>query len=57
MTTEDALTEGNVFLERLTLTTEQLDRDAENAKNKIAQRKALVAIIIIIIMIIIISWN
>ncbi|CAB4040975.1 E3 ubiquitin- ligase DTX3L-like [Paramuricea clavata] len=40
---EDALTEGNVFLQRLTLTAEQLDRDAENAKNKIAQRKAFVA--------------
>jgi hypothetical protein len=40
---EDALTEGNVFLQRLTLTTQQLDRDAENAKNKIAQRKAFVA--------------
>jgi late competence protein required for DNA uptake (superfamily II DNA/RNA helicase) len=40
---EDALTEGNAFLKRLTLTTEQLDRDAENAKNKIAQRKAFVA--------------
>jgi hypothetical protein len=40
---EDALTEGNVFLQRLTRTTQQLDRDAENAKNKIAQRKASVA--------------
>ncbi|CAB3989845.1 tripartite motif-containing 45-like [Paramuricea clavata] len=40
---EDALTEGNAFLKRLTLTTQQLDRDAENAKNKIAQRKAFVA--------------
>ena len=40
---EDALTEGNVFLQRLTLTTQQLDRDAENAKNKIAQRKEFVA--------------
>ena len=38
-----ALTEGNVFLQRLTVTTQQLDRDAENAKNKIAQRKAFVA--------------
>jgi hypothetical protein len=40
---EDALTEGNVFLKRLTLTTQQLDRDAENAKNKIAHRKEFVA--------------
>ena len=40
---EDALTEGNVFIQRLTLTTQQLDRDAENAKNKIAQRKEFVA--------------
>ena len=40
---EDALTEGNVFLQRLTVTTQQLDRDAENAKKKIAQRKAFVA--------------
>jgi hypothetical protein len=39
---EDALTEGNVFLQRLTLTTQQLDRDAENVKNKIAQRKEFV---------------
>jgi uncharacterized protein (DUF342 family) len=40
---EDALTEGNEFLQRLTLTTQQLDRDVENAKNKIAQRKEFVA--------------
>ena len=40
---EDALTEGNAFVQRLTLTTQQLDRDAENAKNKIAQRKEFVA--------------
>jgi hypothetical protein len=40
---EDALTEGNAFLKRLTLTTQQLYRGAENAKNKIAQRKAFVA--------------
>jgi hypothetical protein len=39
---EYALAEGNVFLQRLTLTTQQLDRDAENAKNNIAQRKAFV---------------
>jgi hypothetical protein len=42
-TMEDTLTEGNVFLQRLTLTTQQLDRDAENAKNEIAQRKEFVA--------------
>ena len=36
---EDALTEGNAFVQRLTLTTKQLDRDDENAKNEIAQRK------------------
>jgi hypothetical protein len=36
---EDALTEGNVFLQRLTITTQQLDRDAENVKTEIAQRK------------------
>ena len=40
---EDALTEGNAFLQRLTLTTQQLDRDAENAKINIAQRKEFVA--------------
>ena len=40
---EDALTEGNAFVQRLILTTEQLDQDAENIKNKIAQRKAFVA--------------
>jgi NADH:ubiquinone oxidoreductase subunit E len=42
-TMEDALIEGNIFLERLTITTEQLDRDAENAKKKIGGRKAFVA--------------
>ena len=40
---EDALTEGNAFLQRLTLMTQQLDRDVEKTKNKIAQRKAFVA--------------
>ena len=40
---EDALTEGNVFLQRLTITTQQLDRDAENVKTEIAQRKEFVA--------------
>ncbi len=39
----DALTDGNAFVQRLSLTTQQLDRDAEDAKNKIAQRKAFVA--------------
>jgi hypothetical protein len=39
---EDALTEGSVFLQRLTLTRQQLDCDAENSKNKIAQRKEFV---------------
>jgi NADH:ubiquinone oxidoreductase subunit E len=42
-TMEDALIEGNIFLERLTITTEQLDRDAENAKKKIGGSKAFVA--------------
>ena len=40
---EDALSEGNVFLQRLAVTTQQLDRDVENAKTKIAQRKEFVA--------------
>jgi hypothetical protein len=40
---EDALIEGNAFVQRLTLMTAQLDRDAENIKTKIAQRKAFVA--------------
>jgi hypothetical protein len=40
---EDALIEGNAFVQRLTLTTEQLDRDAENIKTEIAQRKEFVA--------------
>jgi hypothetical protein len=40
---EDALTEGNAFVQRLTLMTAQLDRDAENIKTKIAQRKEFVA--------------
>ena len=35
---EDALTEGNALLQRLTLTTEQLDRDAENIKSQIVQK-------------------
>ncbi|CAB4025208.1 tripartite motif-containing 2-like isoform X3, partial [Paramuricea clavata] len=44
---EDALIEGNIFLQRLTLTAQQLDRDAENVKNKIAQRKEFVAMKVI----------
>ena len=40
---EDALTEGNAFLERLRLTTEQLDCDAENIESEVAQKKELVA--------------
>ncbi|CAB3989847.1 E3 ubiquitin- ligase DTX3L [Paramuricea clavata] len=40
---EDALTESNTFLKRLTLMTAQLDRDAENIKTKIAQRREFVA--------------
>ena len=39
---DDALTEGNVFLQRLTLQTERLDGEANDVKNKIAQRKAFV---------------
>ena len=40
---EDALTEGNAFVQRLTLTTEQLDRDTEDIRTEIAQRKEFVA--------------
>jgi hypothetical protein len=40
---EDALTEGNAVLRRLMLTTIEVDRDAENTKSKIAQRKEFVA--------------
>ena len=40
---EDALTEGNAVLRRLMLTTIEVDRDAENIKSKIAQRKEFVA--------------
>ncbi len=36
---EDALTEGNAFLERLRLTTEQLDCDAKNIESEVAQKK------------------
>ncbi|CAB4010619.1 tripartite motif-containing 45-like [Paramuricea clavata] len=39
---EDALTEGNAFIGRITLKTERLDRDAENIKTEIAQRKEFV---------------
>ena len=36
---EDALIEGNASIQRLSLTTEQLDRNAKNAKNKIEKKK------------------
>ena len=36
---EDALTEGHVYVQRLSLTTEQFDRDAENIKSQIVQKK------------------
>ncbi|CAB4008810.1 tripartite motif-containing 45-like, partial [Paramuricea clavata] len=39
---EDALTEGKAVIQRLTLTTNELDRNAEDAKNEIAQRKEFV---------------
>ena len=39
---EDALTEGNVFLQQLTLATQRLDHQAENTKSQIVQRKELV---------------
>ena len=40
---EDALTEGNAFLEQLTVATEKLHHDAENIKSQIAQKKEFVA--------------
>ena len=40
---EDALTEGHVFVQRLSITTEQLNRNAKNAKVEIAQRKESIA--------------
>ena len=39
---EDALTAGNAFLQRITLTTEQLDRDAENIRIQIEQKNDIV---------------
>ena len=39
---ENALTEGNVFLQELTLATQRLDHQAENTKSQIVQRKELV---------------
>ncbi|CAB4038672.1 tripartite motif-containing 45-like, partial [Paramuricea clavata] len=39
---EDVLTEGNALLQRLMLTTEQLDRDAENIKSQIVQKNDIV---------------
>ena len=50
---EDALIEGNASIQRLSLTTEQLDRNAKNAKNKIEKKKALVAILLLLTIIII----
>jgi hypothetical protein len=50
---EDALIESNASNKQLSLTTEQLDRSAESAKNKTEKKKALVAILIIIIIMII----
>ena len=41
-TMEDALTEGNAFLERLTCETDRVDREVTDVKNKISERKALV---------------
>ena len=40
---EDALTEGNSFLQQLTVATEKLHHDAENIKSQIAQKKEFVA--------------
>ena len=40
---EEALTEGNVSLQRLTLATEKLHHDAENIKSQIAKKKEFVA--------------
>ena len=39
---EDALTEGNLFLQQLTLATQRLEHQAENAKSQIVQKKELV---------------
>ena len=38
---EDALTESNAFLRRLTLATERLDRNSENIKSQIVQKNDL----------------
>ena len=40
---EVALTQGNAFVRRLSITSKQLDRDAEDAKVKIAHRKESMA--------------
>ena len=40
---EDALTEGHGFVQRLTLRSKQLDRNAEKARLEIAQRKESIA--------------
>ena len=39
---EDALAEGNAFLQRLTLATDRVDREAVDVKNTIAQRNLFV---------------
>ena len=39
---EDALTEGNAFLQQLTRVTEHLDREAGDVKKKISRKKAFV---------------
>ncbi len=39
---EDALTESNAFLQRLTLATERLDRNSENIKSQIVQKNDFV---------------
>ena len=38
---KDALTEGNVFIQQLTLETERIDHEAENIKSQIAQKKRI----------------
>ena len=40
---EDALTEGNAFIQRLTRETERIHHEAENIKSQIAQKKEFVA--------------
>ena len=39
---EDALTEGNLFLQQLTLATQRLEHQAENTRSQIVQKKELV---------------